>query len=82
MTDGLRRLAVGCTVSGPSAPRRPEQTQSGAGRTCTGGTIAVLSAILRRCPEQHVAIVRDYAAALTARIDHHPAAMATSGSAA
>jgi hypothetical protein len=58
------------------------QIQSGSGRNCTGGVTDVLSTLTRRCPEQHVAIVRNYAATVTARIDKDAVALATSGSAA
>ena len=58
------------------------RTQSDSGRTCTGGVVAVLSTLIRRCTDDHVAIVTEYADASTARIDHHPAEKATFGSAA
>ncbi|NEK86954.1 TniQ family protein [Blastococcus saxobsidens] len=45
------------------------RTQSDSGRTCTGGVMAVLSTLTRRCTDEHVSIVAEYAARLTALID-------------
>lgn len=45
------------------------QIQSDSGRTCTGGVMAVLSTLTRRCTDEHVQIVNNYAVRLTAVID-------------
>jgi hypothetical protein len=45
------------------------QTQSDSGRTCTGGVMAVLSTLPRRCTDDHIAIVAECAARLTALVD-------------
>lgn len=45
------------------------RTQSDSGRTCTGGVMAVLSTLTRRCTGDHVQIVKDYAVRLIGIID-------------
>lgn len=56
-------------TSGDPAAAPMVQTQSDNGRTCTGGVMAVLSTLTRRCTDDHVDIVADYAARLTGLVD-------------
>jgi hypothetical protein len=56
-------------TGGDSAVAPMVQTQSDGGRTCTGGVMEVLSTLTRRCTTDHIAIVADYAARLTALVD-------------
>jgi hypothetical protein len=78
----LRRWIWGLVTGGDPAVAPMVRTQSKTGRTCTGGVKDILSTLARRCPDEHVAIVRDYAATVTARIEECAAARPTSDSAA